>query len=265
VRSRVGLDTGVDVDRVVLTSGADGAAVDVAAFAGVARTPSGAAVRVLDEGATTYDLRVKSDGEPFWLVLGQSHSEGWSAELDGESLGEPQLVNGYANGWLVDPGEAGTYAVTLKWTPQNVVWVAFALSALAILVCLVLVFVTRRRAVPDVASEPELSSPVRYDRVPSWAVSAGAAVGVGVGAMLVSRPWIGGVVGVATLVATRVPGARLLLAGGAPAALLLAKAADAPELGWLAVTLLAADLISGCVSHLDIRGRETQVEAQGPS
>ena len=238
LRSGVGLDTGIDLDRVVLTSGADGAAVPPDAFRSSSGR-AGARVRVVESGATTYDLQVRSAGKPFWLVLGQSHSEGWKAEVSGSkgsdgSLGAPRLVNGYANGWLVDPGGAGTFTIHLKWTPQNLVWAAFAASVLAILVCLGVVFVTRRRAIPDVTGMPELTSPMRYaGGLPSWRASFVTAAAAGVGAWFVSRPWIGLVVAVATLAASRVRNARLLLAGGAPAALLLAKAADAPELGWL--------------------------------
>ncbi len=111
LRSGVGLDTGIDIDRVVLTSGADGAAVPPDAFRSSSGR-AGARVRVVESGATTYDLQVRSAGKPFWLVLGQSHSEGWKAEVSGSkgadgSLGAPRLVNGYANGWLVDPGGVG--------------------------------------------------------------------------------------------------------------------------------------------------------------
>jgi arabinofuranan 3-O-arabinosyltransferase len=260
MRSGVGLDTGIDIDRVVLTSGADGAAVPPDAFrSSVRRSPARA--RVVDAGATTYDLEVHSDGKPFWLVLGQSHSEGWKAEVSGSkgadgSLGTPRLVNGYANGWLVEPGGPGTFTIHLKWAPQNLVWAAFAASVLAILVCLVVVFATRRRANPGVAGAPELTSPMRYAAgVPSWRASLVAAAAAGIGAWFVSRAWIGLVVGLATLVASRVRNGRLLLAGGAPAALLLAKVADAPELGWLAVTLLAADLLLGWVAHRQGEGR----------
>ncbi len=45
------------------------------------------------------------NGSPFWLVLGQSQSAGWSATLPGgRSLGPSQLVDGYANGWYVPAG-----------------------------------------------------------------------------------------------------------------------------------------------------------------
>jgi arabinofuranan 3-O-arabinosyltransferase len=266
LRSGVGLDTGIDIDRVVLTSGTDGAAVAPETFRSSAgRSPARA--RVTDSGATTYDLDVHSDGKPFWLVLGQSYSEGWKAEVSGPrgadgSLGTPRLVNGYANGWLVEPGGPGTFTVHLKWTPQNLVWAAFAASVLAILVCLGVVFATRRRANPVVAGPPELTSPMRYAAgVPAWRASLVAAAAAGAAAWFVSRAWIGLVVAIATLVAGRVRNARLLLAGGAPAALLLAKAADIPELGWLAVALLAADLLLGWVARRQASGRRNPTSA----
>jgi len=73
-------------------------------------------------------------------VLGQSHSPGFTATTaDGVDLGEPTVVNGYANGWLVDPAEVGPDAtITVAWTPQRVVWVALVLSAVGVLVCLAL-------------------------------------------------------------------------------------------------------------------------------
>jgi arabinofuranan 3-O-arabinosyltransferase len=262
LRSAVGLDAGIDVDRVVLTSGAQGTAAPVATFR--PEVPrSGAQVRVTDSGPTKFDLEVHSDGRPFWLVLGQSHSPGWKAEVSGShsgngTLSAPRLVNGYANGWLVDPGGPGTFTVHLRWTPQNLVWVAIAMSVLAILACLGIVFVTRRRAIPDVADAPELASPLAYDapRVP-WRVALSAAVVAGVGAWMVSRAWIGAVIAVGTLVASRVPRGRIVLAAGAPAALVLARATSTPELGWLAVLLLAADLFAGWLAHRR-RLRETR-------
>ncbi len=72
-----------------------------------------------------------------------------------------------------------------------------------------------------------------------------AALGVGVVAGLVSRPVIGVGVGVATLLASRISSGRALLTIGAPVALLAAKAIDVPELGWVAILLLGADLVVG--------------------
>ena len=185
--------------------------------------------------------------------------------MGGESLGEPRLVNGYANGWLVDPGKPGTYSIALRWTPQNVVWVAFALSVLGIIVCLGVVFVTRRREIPVVADDPELVSPMAYDGVAlSWRATLATAAIAGVASALASRWWIGVLVAAGTVVAARVRGARLLLTAGAPLALVLAKAADTPDLGWLAALLFAADLLIGCVGHLRENGRATHVRTEAP-
>src|SRR5207245_1916706 len=65
---------------------------------------------------------------PFWLVLGQSQSSGWTAAVDGKDLGRPRLIDGYANGWVVRP-HGRALAISLTWTPQRRVWIALALSA----------------------------------------------------------------------------------------------------------------------------------------
>ena len=69
-------------------------------------------------------MRVHVDGadEPFWLVLGQSENAGWHATTDGAALGPRRLVDGYANGWLVDPTTDESFDVVLEWTPQRSVW-----------------------------------------------------------------------------------------------------------------------------------------------
>jgi arabinofuranan 3-O-arabinosyltransferase len=264
VRTAVGLDSGIDIDRLVLTSEAGGAAPpDAAARLGAPPPASGAKVTVTDKGSTSYDLRVTTDGKPFWLVLGQSHNSGWEAKTAaGDSLGAPRLVDGYANGWLVTPNHAGTLTVQLRWTPQRLVWIGLAASMLALLVCLGWLLATRRRyrvaatlapltgtsAASELEDPSSFASPLAYNR-PAGSIVAAVTVGlsVGVASALASRFWIGALVGVAAFVATRFDGARLPLVAGAPLALALGRILDAPELGWVVVLLLGADLVVGWV------------------
>jgi hypothetical protein len=63
-----------------------------------------------------------------------------------------------------------------------------------------------------------------------------------------SRAWIGLVVGVLAALATRRPRWGIVLAAGAPAALAVGALLDRPELGWLAIALLAGDLLVGAWS-----------------
>ncbi|HEX6394048.1 MAG TPA: alpha-(1-_3)-arabinofuranosyltransferase family protein [Acidimicrobiales bacterium] len=96
-----------------------------------------ATVKIDHHDRTSWDLTVRSGGHPFWLVLGQSFSSGWSATAAGHSLGAPKLVDGYATGWLVPAGALrGATAVHIEWRPQRVVWAAIAASAAALLFCL---------------------------------------------------------------------------------------------------------------------------------
>ena len=87
-------------------------------------------------------MSVADADEPYWLVMGQSFNPGWHATTaDGTDLGPPTLINGFANGWLVNPGEVGPDAkIVIEWTPQRTVWIALALSLIGLLVTLGMAF-----------------------------------------------------------------------------------------------------------------------------
>jgi hypothetical protein len=76
---------------------------------------------------------------PGTLVLGQSFSNGWRAYCDGRSLGQPHVVDGYANGWDVKPPCNKVHFAFAPDTPVR--WLQLA-SALA---CLLLLVVALRR------------------------------------------------------------------------------------------------------------------------
>jgi hypothetical protein len=64
-------------------------------------------------------------------------------------LGQPQLVDGFANGWHVSSEDlhalgGANFTVTLTWAPQQLVWLALAVSAATLLLCLVLGFLPVR-------------------------------------------------------------------------------------------------------------------------
>jgi hypothetical protein len=284
VRSTDGRATGIDVDGLVLGSVAGGAVMPlgpkgtlpaevVAPPAAHAATPRS---RVTDSNDTSLDVAVSGArrGTPFWLVLGQSDNPGWEASVDGHSLGESTLVNGYANGWLVRP-KSSHFTISLRWTPQSKVNVALALSVIAVLVCLVLIafgWRRRRRLRHDTRDDPHaaadaatFANPLVAAGVrPGIAAACAGAVFVGVCGALVSRWWVGVIAaGVTLLVALR-PRCRALLTLGAP--LLLGACAAyvmvqqyrygyVPDLdwpthftkldgiAWLAVVLVLADVV----------------------
>ena len=141
-----GRSTGLALDRLVVFS-------DATRITPVGELPT---LRVLEETRTSYDIEVVEANEPFWLILGQSHSAGWRLTgPTGTVADAPLLVDGYANGWLVDPGEAtGPLRLGLTWTPQRWVWAALAISLLGALGALVLAV----RGRPDSGCAPD---PVR--------------------------------------------------------------------------------------------------------
>jgi hypothetical protein len=182
-------------------------------------------VAVTKSGETSFDLRVSDATKPFWLVLGQSLSPGWKATVGGTDLGAPKLVDGYANGWLVDPaslGRSGTFSVHLDWTPQHRVWVALGLSAVALLLCLLLVFVPGRRWQRRGVLPVALVDPLRRE---DRSLRVGRAILVVVAAAalsaLVVKPLAAPLAVAALLVALALRRGRAVLRLGAAACLVL--------------------------------------------
>ena len=106
LRATKGVDTGLDLDSLVHAVVGGRQRADAGRAARIRHRPAGPTVKVDGQGRTSFDLSVTgaTKGQPFWLVLGQSNNSGWTASVDGHDLGKPQLVDGYANGWLIDPG-----------------------------------------------------------------------------------------------------------------------------------------------------------------
>ena len=118
-------------------------------------------VEVTSEGRDGAKLEVTDAKKGDWIVLGQSYNLGWKATADGKDLGEPTLVDGYANGWQL-PADAAKTTVELTWTPQRVVWGAIVLSIVAILVTILLVWGPWRRR-----RRTEADERIAYDAEPS--------------------------------------------------------------------------------------------------
>ncbi len=135
IRAAAGRDTGVDLDRLVLALEIGASGADEAA--GAADTRALPQVTVTVAGRTDMALEIGAGDRPVWLVLGQSLNDGWHLTgPDGDDLGPPSLVDGYANGWLVEPSPDGPTTFTLEWEPQRMVRRALLASLLAALACL---------------------------------------------------------------------------------------------------------------------------------
>jgi hypothetical protein len=177
-------------------------------------TERGAVLSAGDAGRGEHTgVRVRV-GEPSWLVLGESYSRGWRATCDGRSLGEPAVVDGFANGWRVEPGCRN---VAFRFAPQRAVDAGYWIGGAACLALLALILFRRpprRRGEPEPEPEPE---DLPLDDAP--------------------RPWPGRAAALAGLVAGGVLGFAFALRAGvviAPAvALILWR-------GWTPRTLIVA-------------------------
>jgi arabinofuranan 3-O-arabinosyltransferase len=93
-----------------------------------------------------------------WVVLGEGFNDAWAAEADGTSLGAPVLVDGGFNGWWLAPTTEPT-SITFRWTAQGPVTAGLAISGAAVLVCLLMVALARRRPVAPL-DRPQLTGAV---------------------------------------------------------------------------------------------------------
>jgi arabinofuranan 3-O-arabinosyltransferase len=185
--------------RHELSSAVGGLLVDLLRLRSPAPDPSPPAARagrVLaggSDGPGSYEeVRVEMP-ERGWLVLGESFNRGWRASCDGRSLGEPRVVDGFANGWLAP---RGCREVEIGFAPQRFVWLGYALGGLACLLLLALVVVGALRArraearLPEPSREP-LSEPGPPPRWPlRAALVAGAAAAVVLGFLFALRAGI---------------------------------------------------------------------------
>lgn len=166
-----GLDTGIDIDSVQLQS------VPVTPVNEATGVPVTSAT---ETGTNSYSVRIENSTVPFWLVLGQSLSEGWSATVrGGPSLGSPTLIDGFANGWLIDPAVTGSaFTVDITWAPQKFVWAGLAVSALwLIALCAAALVLTRRRR-RGVIAHAEATDPVLVASFNSYSVTLAERLGL---------------------------------------------------------------------------------------
>jgi len=73
-------------------------------------------IKLERESTTQYNVQVSSKSN-FFLILNQNFSDEWIALVNGKVVPQHYLINGFANGWYMPPGN---YSVTILFKPQQV-------------------------------------------------------------------------------------------------------------------------------------------------
>jgi arabinofuranan 3-O-arabinosyltransferase len=162
--------TGFDLAQVALVSSAGGRAgtLDDVTMSGVAER-----VDMIEDGRSRVEFEVAASSQARWLVLGQSLNDGWHATVNGEDLGAPTLIDGYANGWRLEPAaddleSNSSLRVVIEWRPQRVVdaslWVSLvAVTAAMAIVVLSSVRLRRHRRIAG--ARPATDAPLARDAI----------------------------------------------------------------------------------------------------
>ena len=184
VATVAGRATGIDVDQLTMH---DAIATDQLAAGAAARTID----VTVERTRTSRTATVGACPTGCWLIVGEGWNTGWSAELDGRSLGAPVQIAGGMNGWWL-PGHDEPVTVQLQWNAQTPVTAALIASGIATLLCLYLGLRRRPATAPDLAFAP---APPRLDRLAwaasGWLPSLGAAATLVIAATLVGSPRTG--------------------------------------------------------------------------
>ncbi len=166
-------------------------------------------VSVDRKSSSSYRIDAGSAGSPYLLVVGQNVNAGWRATMDGEPLGPPVVVDGYAMGWWVRDLDPHVFEV--QYTPQGPSDVAMATSGGALLLASGLLLVPGRpRGAPSplTTEEPPVGGTRRRRRGLVWGGWFLFALGCGVFA---GMPGLLAGAGVALWSVTRDPAPRTLL------------------------------------------------------
>jgi arabinofuranan 3-O-arabinosyltransferase len=120
-------------------------------------------VALLDQTRLSRTVEITNCDPRCWVVLGEGHNSAWRAEVAGRSLGDPVVVDGGFNGWLLEPEDpaAGPVRVDFRWTAQTPLTVALGISGVFIFGCGWLGR-PRRGRLPAVPKMCEGSTPQRH-------------------------------------------------------------------------------------------------------
>jgi hypothetical protein len=145
--------------------------------------------QVLDSGTLGNDSvkGVRLDlRRPTWLVLGESYDTGWQASCNGRSLGTPQVIDGYANGWLAP---IGCRSVSFTFAAQSAVNLSYVISGLVVAALVLVLTFTRPPRQPSAEVDPvlDLAAAPRRRLALRQAVPLALALGVVLGFVFAKR------------------------------------------------------------------------------
>lgn len=98
---------------------------------------------------TKYKVTIREAKQPFFLTFSQRFSPDWKVYPDEEAKNEIAqknhvITNGYANSWYID--KTGDFTLLVEYKPQRLFYMAGAISAVALLVAIGILFIKRRNS-----------------------------------------------------------------------------------------------------------------------
>lgn len=90
---------------------------------------------------TNYKISVKNASGPFILSFLEGFSPNWILMVDGQEVKDHEILNGYANGWIV--GKTGDFTMELYFYTQRLMIVGLIITAISVLLCVSYLLIIR--------------------------------------------------------------------------------------------------------------------------
>jgi hypothetical protein len=104
--------------------------------------PAPAQVDVQVDTDTELQVHTTSSDQPYLFMTGRGFDRRWVGTIDGQPLGEPALVDGYAVGWRID--QPGEHDIQVRFFPQRPTSLGLWFGAAALVGCVGLAVIPNR-------------------------------------------------------------------------------------------------------------------------
>lgn len=148
ITSNPGSVTGISIDNLYLDSAAGGRPEPLTTNHTLVAEKSSNnknKLKILKNSSTYSSVIISHDMKPFWFILGESFNNGFKIKATNAVVSRDQLIDGFANGWLLKPTSPEPIRITLYFYPQVYLNWSLIFSAIVFLLLLAIAIFNKNK------------------------------------------------------------------------------------------------------------------------